>query len=68
MSKLEVKTCEQILKEDLACWHCGSGMKNIPILKAHLQEEWDKRAKQERAKMDRKKKLEEKHAAAESQR
>jgi aprataxin len=54
-----------MLKEDLACWRCGSGMKNMPTLKAHLQEEWDKLAKQEKAKMDRKKKLEEKRLAAE---
>jgi aprataxin len=40
-------------------------MKNMPILKAHLQEEWDKRSKQEKAKMDRKRKLEEKRVAAE---
>jgi aprataxin len=65
MSKLEVKTYEQILKEDLACWHCGSRMKNIPTLKTHLQEEWDKQAKQAKAKMDRKRKLEEKQVAAE---
>jgi aprataxin len=64
MSKLEAK--EEILKEDLTCWCCGSGMKNMPILKAHLQEEWDKCAKQEKEKMDRKRKLEEKRAAAES--
>jgi aprataxin len=54
MSKLDANTCERLLKEDLACWHCGSGMKNMPVLKAHLQEEWDKQAKQERAKPDRK--------------
>jgi aprataxin len=65
MSKLEVKTYERMLKEALACWHCGSAMKNMPTLKAHLQEEWDKLAKQEKAKIDRKRKLEEKHIAAE---
>jgi len=65
MSKLESKTYEQILKESLACWHCGSGMKNMPTLKTHLQEEWDKQVKREKAKMDRKRKIEETRVAAE---
>jgi aprataxin len=32
-------------------------MKNMPTLKTHLQEEWDRRAKHEKAKMERKRKL-----------
>ena len=35
-------TYEPILKEPLVCFRCNSEMKNMPILKAHLQEEWDK--------------------------
>ncbi|KJA20211.1 hypothetical protein HYPSUDRAFT_142540 [Hypholoma sublateritium FD-334 SS-4] len=33
-----------VLKEGLTCFHCYKEMKNIPILKDHLQEEWDKLA------------------------
>jgi len=33
---------EPILKEPLICFHCHSEMKNIPVLKKHLEEEWDK--------------------------
>jgi len=33
---------EPILKETLVCFHCNSESKNMPTLKAHLQEEWDK--------------------------
>ena len=65
MSKLEAKTYERILKEDLVCWHCGSRMKNMPILKTHLQEEWDKQAKQGKAKMGCKRKLEERQVVPE---
>ncbi|KAF8231307.1 HIT-like protein [Tricholoma matsutake] len=67
MSKLEPKTYEPILKEDLACWRCGSRMKNMPTLKAHLQEEWDRQANLEKAKMDRTRKLEEKRVAVKSE-
>ena len=33
---------EPILKEPLVCFKCNSEIKNIPTLKNHLQEEWDK--------------------------
>lgn len=33
---------EPILKEPLICFHCQSEIKNIPVLKKHLEEEWDK--------------------------
>jgi len=33
---------EPILKEPLTCFHCNAEMKNIPVLKKHLEEEWDK--------------------------
>jgi aprataxin len=35
-------------------------MKNIPVLKTHLQEEWDKEASRAKAKAERKRKLQEK--------
>ncbi|KAF8078007.1 HIT-like domain-containing protein [Lyophyllum atratum] len=65
MVKLDSKSHEKLLKEDLTCFHCGSGMKNMPTLKAHLQEEWDKQAAREKAKLERKRKFEEKHVALE---
>ena len=40
---------EPILKEPLVCFRCNSEMKNVPILKNHLQEDWDKLA--QRAKL-----------------
>lgn len=44
MAQLSPKPYEDLLKRDLACWKCESSMKNIPTLKQHLQEEWDKAA------------------------
>jgi len=64
MVKLDPKKhYEPMLKEDLSCWRCNTSMKNIPTLKAHLQEEFDSLAKREKAKIERKRKLEEKTAA-----
>ncbi|KAE9406349.1 hypothetical protein BT96DRAFT_954836 [Gymnopus androsaceus JB14] len=60
MAKLDEKAYEKLLKEDLVCWKCESPMKNIPTLKEHLQEEWDKESKREKARAERKRKLEEK--------
>ncbi|KAJ3742164.1 HIT-like domain-containing protein [Lentinula detonsa] len=60
MIKLDQKAYEKLLKEDLLCWKCEAPMKNIPNLKAHLQEEWDKVSKREKVKAERKRKLEEK--------
>ncbi|KAG6854329.1 hypothetical protein C0991_008224 [Blastosporella zonata] len=65
MAKLEPKPYEALLKEDLACFYCGSSMKNIPALKAHLEEELDKLATREKNKAERKRKFEEKHAGKE---
>ncbi|TFK76506.1 HIT-like protein [Pluteus cervinus] len=45
MVQRERKTFEPLLKEGLECWRCGKEMKNIPVLKAHLQEEHDREAK-----------------------
>ena len=42
MAKLKASEYEPILKEDLSCFWCHSHQKNMPTLKAHLQEEWNK--------------------------
>ncbi|KAJ7774766.1 hypothetical protein B0H16DRAFT_1508264 [Mycena metata] len=60
------KHYEPMLKEDLSCWRCNTSMKNIPTLKAHLQEEFDALAKREKAKIERRRKLEEKAARRET--
>ncbi|KAG6818167.1 hypothetical protein H0H87_000072 [Tephrocybe sp. NHM501043] len=65
MAKLDFKQYEALLKEDLACFHCGSSMKNMPALKAHLEEEWDKLASREKGKLERKRKFEENLAVEE---
>lgn len=62
-AELDPKHYEALLKEDLVCFHCGSSMKNIPTLKAHLAEEWDKIASREKARLEKKRKFEEKRAA-----
>ena len=49
---------EPILKEPLACFHCHAEMKNIPILKKHLKEEWDKLERRGRESAARKRKAE----------
>ncbi|KIM87013.1 hypothetical protein PILCRDRAFT_815447 [Piloderma croceum F 1598] len=59
MSELKKSQYEPLLKDDLVCWRCGHVFKNMPTLKTHLQEEWDKEAKTERAKLERKRKREE---------
>ncbi|GLB35012.1 putative C2HE / C2H2 / C2HC zinc-binding finger [Lyophyllum shimeji] len=66
MAKLDPKDHEAFLKQDLACFHCGSAMKNMPALKAHLQEEWDKQAARVKAKLERKRQLEEKSDTVEN--
>jgi aprataxin len=58
VSQLKRNQYEPILKEDLSCWRCGHVMKNMPTLKAHLEEEWDKEAKTARARLERKRKQE----------
>jgi aprataxin len=62
MAELDHKRYEAMLKEDLACWRCNASMKNMPTLKSHLQEEWDKEAKREKAKIENRRKLEEKRS------
>jgi len=56
MSKLEKSRYEPLLKDDLVCWRCGHVLKNMPALKVHLQEEWDKEANKERGRLERKRK------------
>jgi len=57
MSKSDKRSYEKLLKEGLMCWNCELPMKNLPTLKTHLQEEWDKLAKREKARAERKRKL-----------
>ncbi|KAF7294986.1 HIT domain-containing protein [Mycena indigotica] len=59
MAKLNAKEYEPLLKEDLVCWRCDTTMKNMPTLKMHLQEEWDKVVKREKAKLEKKQKTSE---------
>ncbi|KAF8921356.1 HIT-like domain-containing protein, partial [Mucidula mucida] len=40
-STVHHKQYEAILKEPLSCFHCRAEQKNMPTLKAHLQEEFD---------------------------
>jgi aprataxin len=54
MSQLKKHDYEPILKENLFCWKCERDMKNMPVLKAHLQQEWDEEARKEKAKLKRK--------------
>lgn len=58
MVKLDQKAFEKLLKEDLVCWKCEAPMKNIPTLKAHLQEEWNETSKREKRRAERKRKQE----------
>lgn len=44
MTELNPKKYDELLKEGLSCFKCGSSMKNMPTLKEHLQMEWDKQA------------------------
>ncbi len=53
MSKLDPKTYEGRLKESLECFQCEQILKNMPTLKEHLQKEWDKFSKAEKAKVER---------------
>lgn len=42
MASLSPSKYEPLLKGPLSCFHCNSEKKNIPTLKEHLQEEWEK--------------------------
>ena len=56
MSRLKKSDYEPLVKESLCCWKCEREMKNMPLLKAHLQEEWDDEARKEKARLARKRK------------
>lgn len=65
MSSLSPSKFEPILKEDLECWKCRASMRNIPLLKAHLQEEWDQEKKRSSQNLKRKRVVEEAGSRAE---
>jgi len=50
MSALKPAQYEPLLKEPLSCWRCSAEFKNMPTMKAHLQEEWDKEGEREKTK------------------
>ncbi|KAJ3486610.1 hypothetical protein NLI96_g4134 [Meripilus lineatus] len=58
VSQLKKTEYEPYLKEDLSCFHCSESFKNMPKLKEHLQEEWNKMSKREKSKLERKRKRE----------
>ncbi|EIN07393.1 HIT-like protein, partial [Punctularia strigosozonata HHB-11173 SS5] len=45
MSALDPTRYESLLKEDLSCFRCEQEFKQMPKLKEHLKEEWEKRRK-----------------------
>ncbi|KAG1803687.1 HIT-like domain-containing protein [Suillus plorans] len=55
-SQLKKSEYEPLLKEDLSCWKCDRNLSNMPKLKSHLQEEFDKLFLQEKAKVERERK------------
>lgn len=67
MAKLNPKPkFEALLRQDLTCFHCSSTLKNIPALKEHLQEEWDQVETREKARMERKRKMDARKNAKDS--
>ncbi|KAG2367452.1 HIT-like domain-containing protein [Suillus spraguei] len=56
ISQLKKSKYDPLLKEDLSCWKCDRNLSNMPKLKLHLQEEFDKLSDQEKAKAKRKRK------------
>ncbi|KAG2157296.1 HIT-like domain-containing protein [Suillus clintonianus] len=56
ISQLKKSEYEPLLKEDLSCWKCDRNLSNMPKLKSHLQEDFDKLSDQEKAKAERKRK------------
>ncbi|KIY50868.1 hypothetical protein FISHEDRAFT_20919, partial [Fistulina hepatica ATCC 64428] len=53
VSNIDVVRAEKLLKGPLECFYCNVEFKNIPILKAHLQEEWNSMATRERGRLAR---------------
>ncbi len=58
MSNFSSSTYEDILKEDLSCFKCRKEFRNMPQLKAHLEEEWQKECKSEKERIERRRKFE----------
>ncbi|EGN95358.1 hypothetical protein SERLA73DRAFT_112794 [Serpula lacrymans var. lacrymans S7.3] len=56
VSQLKKSQYEPLLKGDFECWKCERVIANMPALKSHLQEEWDKEMQRETAKLKRKQK------------
>ncbi|KAG2078122.1 HIT-like protein [Suillus decipiens] len=56
ISQLKRSEYDPLLKEDLSCWKCDRELSNMPKLKSHLQEEFDKLSDQEKEKAKRKRK------------
>ncbi|KAG2129595.1 hypothetical protein DEU56DRAFT_493054 [Suillus clintonianus] len=57
MIKLDASQYQPLLKDgDLCCWRCDRALGSMPKLKAHLQEEFEKLTKIEKAKLERKRK------------
>ncbi|KAF8201437.1 hypothetical protein BJ912DRAFT_945347 [Pholiota molesta] len=54
VKQFKPKEYEAKLKEDLVCFQCNKEIKNIPTLKAHLQDEWNKRERASRTTAKRK--------------
>ncbi|KDQ12373.1 hypothetical protein BOTBODRAFT_34672 [Botryobasidium botryosum FD-172 SS1] len=46
MPSLREEQYEPLLKTDLTCWKCGEEVRNIPLLKSHLEDEWKKERKE----------------------
>lgn len=69
MAALEPKPYEALLKKELVCWRCEVSQKNMPTLKEHLQEHFNKISKREKSRADseRKRKPEEEREDVESQ-
>ncbi|EJD02366.1 uncharacterized protein FOMMEDRAFT_109677 [Fomitiporia mediterranea MF3/22] len=49
MTKLEESSYEKKLKEPLECFHCAKELRNIPTLKEHLKQHFDKIAEKGKA-------------------
>ncbi|KAH7889447.1 HIT-like domain-containing protein [Phlebopus sp. FC_14] len=65
VSQLKNSEYEPLLKQNLSCWKCGRDMKNMPTLKAHLQEEWDEEARRQKARIRGKRKPDDRQSSTE---
>jgi aprataxin len=53
MSMLSESHYSKLLTEDLVCFRCTKEFPNMPLLKAHLQEEWDEEQKKKKMRRSR---------------